>query len=266
MEYIKAFLTNNIVIAWIAPIFTAIIATIIIKVFSIRKKNKEIKAANQKYADAIRPYVIQKIEINEQIIHGIRNAISMEFSVPEKYIYTDGDLRDMLMYDITTTRFMTEQGKAELIQNIVNMFKFEEEKTESYYTVKKINKKGIFFACFVGILGLVVTVALYLADPEEAKNPNSIIQFIMFLSTLISLFSLVGATWHILDILAIEIDLETSSNRGIIGSIVQANLEIIGSLGRILYGYKFRKKKSEESSVKKSEKENDNEKEKEKER
>ena len=88
----------------------------------------------------------------------------------------------------------------------------------------------------------------------------------MFLSTLISLFSLVGATWHILDILAIEIDLETSSNRGIIGSIVQANLEIIGSLGRILYGYKFRKKKSEESSVKKSEKENDNEKEKEKER
>ena len=48
VEYIKAFLTNNIVIAWIAPIFTAIIATIIIKVFSIRKKNKEIKAANQK--------------------------------------------------------------------------------------------------------------------------------------------------------------------------------------------------------------------------
>ena len=92
VEYIKAFLTNNIVIAWIAPIFTAIIATIIIKVFSIRKKNKEIKAANQKYADAIRPYVIQKIEINEQIIHGIRNAISMEFSVPEKYICTDGDL------------------------------------------------------------------------------------------------------------------------------------------------------------------------------
>ena len=258
MEYIKAFLTNNIVIAWIAPIFTAIIATIIIKVFSIRKKNKEIKAANQKYADAIRPYVIQKIEINEQIIHGIRNAISMEFSVPEKYIYTDGDLRDMLMYDITATRFMTEQGKVELIQNIVNMFKFEEEKTESYYTVKKINKKGIFFACFIGILGLVVTVALYLSDPEEAQNPHSIIPFIMILSTLISLFSLVGATWHILDI---EIDLETFSNRGIIGSILQANLEIIGSLERVLYGYKFKKKKSEESSVKKSEKDNEKEKE-----
>lgn len=254
MEYIKAFLTNNIVIAWIAPIFTAIIATIIIKVFSIRKKNKEIKAANQRYADAIRPYVIQKIEINEQIIHGIRNAISMEFSVPEKYIYTDGALRDTLMYDITTTRFMTEQGKAELIHNIVNMFKFEEEKTESYYTIKKINKKGIFFACLVGILGLVTTVALYFADPEEAKDPNSIIQFIMILSTLISLFSLVGATWHILDI---EIDLETFSNRGIIGSVVQMNYELIKSLSYILYGHKSREKKIEESSVEKTEKDKD---------
>ena len=45
MEYIKAFLTNNIVIAWIAPIFTAIIATIIIKVFSIRKKEQGDKGS-----------------------------------------------------------------------------------------------------------------------------------------------------------------------------------------------------------------------------
>ena len=73
MEYVKMFLMNNIVIVWVAPIVTAVVATLLIRLFSIRKKGKEIKFANKKYADAIRPYFIQNVEIDEDIIYGIKN-------------------------------------------------------------------------------------------------------------------------------------------------------------------------------------------------
>lgn len=246
MEYIKAFLTNNIVIAWIAPIVTAVIATVIIKAFSVRKKNKEIKEANQRYADLIRPYVIQKIKIDEVIIHGIRNAISVEMSVPEKYMYSDSLLMNMLIYDITTTRFLTEQGKNELIQNIVTMFMFKENATLSYGGTerKNINKKGIILAVLIGIFGLAITIMLYYLEPEEAKNPNSIIQFIMLISMLISLFSLVGATWSVLDI---KIERDLYSDKGIIGNLIQAELQLAENITSLLFGRTSKRKNKQEA-------------------
>ena len=62
MEYIMHFLENNIVINWLAPVVTTVLATIILRILSIGKKRKKINEANKKYIDAIRPYVIKSIK------------------------------------------------------------------------------------------------------------------------------------------------------------------------------------------------------------
>ena len=46
MEKIASFLTNNIIMIWVAPIVTGLIVAIIVKVLSINKSKKEIKRAN----------------------------------------------------------------------------------------------------------------------------------------------------------------------------------------------------------------------------
>lgn len=250
MENIISFLSNNIVIAWIAPVVTSIIATIVIKLFSIRKKNKEIKNANQRYADAIRPYIIQGITINEEMIHGIRNAISVEMSIPEKYLYSDDVLRNILMYDITTTRFMTEEGKNLLIQKIIEMFEFKDNnKTskENEATSKKIKKKQIVFGIFSGILGLIAAVIVYCIDPEKANDPNSIALFVVLAGALVSLCGISAVIGAVLD-MSFSFDMGSG---GILSSAIYTEMYAIEQIAKFcLRGRKKKKNKNQEEDRK----------------
>ena len=88
MEYIIHFLENNIVVNWIAPIATTLVATALIRIFTIGKKQKKINYANKKYVDAISPYMIQKLKLKIEILYSIRNAISIETGVSKKDLYS----------------------------------------------------------------------------------------------------------------------------------------------------------------------------------
>lgn len=245
MEYVKMFLMNNIVIVWVAPIVTAVVATLLIRLFSIRKKGKEIKFANKKYADAIRPYFIQNVEIDEDIIYGIKNAISIEEEIPLKYFYTNQMLQDVLIYDITTTRYLTEQTKREMISRITQTFSFgrKNDEIEIQTSTNRINYKevGMFFA--MGIIGLVVALAVYYLDPEEAKNPNGVAQFIIIIAMMIALVNMSMVTWKISDL---EIVLDGFEERGILGSIAVAEMRMFTWMSRILFGKRNTDNKSEE--------------------
>ena len=41
MEYIMHFLENNIVVNWLAPVVTTLVATVLIRIFTIEKKQNE---------------------------------------------------------------------------------------------------------------------------------------------------------------------------------------------------------------------------------
>lgn len=244
MEYVKNFLMNNIIVVWVAPIITTIAATLIIRILSIRKRDKEVKDANKKYADAIRPYIIQRINISEDIIHGIKNAISLEEEIAIKYLYTDQELRDVLIYDITTTRFLTEQIKKELIDHIVANFYFvqREEKTEVEKSIKEINYKEVAIILLMGVLGLVVSLVVYYYNPDEAEAPNSIAQLIIVVSMLISLISMSRVTWKISDL---EISIDGIEHGGIIGMFVRAEVSMLNRIGYILFGKRNKENNSE---------------------
>ncbi|MDU7869645.1 MAG: hypothetical protein E7J78_21275, partial [Pantoea sp.] len=75
MNNITKILSNSIVTGWIAPIITAILASLILKLLSQKKHTKKtidtVAVANSKILDAIRPLFIQKIYVDKKILDDI---------------------------------------------------------------------------------------------------------------------------------------------------------------------------------------------------
>ena len=129
----KEILTNQIIINWIAPIVTGLlvvaIPTFIIKIFRIKKDVRKVEEANQRYLDCIRPYIIQKINIDGKFIRNIRSVIIKESCIKEKYIYTEIELRNKIILDITEDNYINENDKKELSDFTYQVFTDFKEKT-----------------------------------------------------------------------------------------------------------------------------------------
>lgn len=204
MQYLLSFLTNNIVIAWIAPIITAIIATGLIKIISVRRKSKEfadkVKAGNSKIIDTIRPYIIQKVRLDLKIIHGIRRAVARNVNLPEKYLCSDYELMCDLIYDISTTRFVTEEDKRKLMDDIVKVFEGTESNERQEVTKKKedINIPFLAIQIISMFILLILSLLAYRTDPSKAEDLNSTLFTIIFLLLMMAFFLGVGIYWQIL--------------------------------------------------------------------
>ncbi|MFR7526678.1 MAG: hypothetical protein ACLUUW_03305 [Blautia wexlerae] len=109
MKYIMVFLKNSIVIGWIAPVVTTLIATIIIKKITIINSSKVINKANQDYVNTILVFIKKKMKIDEGFVHGVRNALALEVGVPESKLYSDGMLRDVLVNNLARDTSMLEK-------------------------------------------------------------------------------------------------------------------------------------------------------------
>lgn len=195
MEYIMHFLENNIVVNWLAPVVTTLVATVLIRIFTIEKKQKKINYANGKYVDAIKPYMVQKFELNIEILYSIKNAISIETGVSKKDLYSTKTLKDILIYNVSTTQFITDAEKVEIIQHIINLFlEIEVSKTKEIERSKNKNKKIIILMIF-GIVLLTVGMTLYFINPEKSQDLNSF--YAGFVNGLISvaMVCLVSVVW-----------------------------------------------------------------------
>ena len=102
MDYIyqvilKPILTNQIIVDWIAPIITGLIVLLIPAIITrgIKNRNllKNIKDINNKIINTIRPFIIQRIEINAHFISDLRKAIIKENGIKEKYIFNEIEIR-----------------------------------------------------------------------------------------------------------------------------------------------------------------------------
>ena len=77
MKYIMSFLENSIVIAWIAPIVTTLVTTIIIKKISLINDGKVISMANQDCINTILLSAKKNLEIDIEFIHSVRSALAL---------------------------------------------------------------------------------------------------------------------------------------------------------------------------------------------
>lgn len=191
-EIIEPILTNEIVVDWIAPIITTILATIILaglgKIILNEKIKNKIKISNEKILNAIRPFIIQQIPITKEMISSIRIAISMENEIKLKYLYTLEELKNRLILDIAETRFLKENDKTKLFKQINKIFAedFEnikvldnsiEEECENTYDEVTVNIGYIIYM----FLFLVVMIIFGWFDPTQIQNEN-VKNIILFLA------------------------------------------------------------------------------------
>ncbi|MCI8978404.1 MAG: hypothetical protein HFI99_15500 [Lachnospiraceae bacterium] len=239
MEKIISVLTNNIVVIWIAPVITGIVVAILIKCFTIKKTKKEIKRANQEYKEAILPYVLQTIILEEKVIHGIRDAICIEASIPKKHMYSDEDLMNILIYDITKTRYSTEDRKIELIGHICKMFSYDKDDLEDIESVKDniTSKFTVVLGTGIGISCIISMIVIYAIKPEALNDPNGLVSTIVILLLMLAMicFTIVFLN---------SVNDRIIGDRGIIGYMLDLPGEVTRKMITVLYGK--RNKGSEE--------------------
>ncbi len=243
----KDFFENAVVATWIAPIITGIIVIIITTLFgkliAIWWKNRtfvrKVERANEKYIENILPYMIQEIVIDNKILDSIKKAISLEYKIPEKYLYTNEQICNLIILNISTTRFLTEFNKARLIDSVLQVF---EKIGQSTYVEEEKNAKvktnKIYpFLCFA--FSMALSIILYISSPEKVDDPNSLAQVLFVLGILISMTSILFL-W--VSILA-EIENKVSINiedYGIVGSVYSAFSAFSRTLTEILFGKRKR--------------------------
>lgn len=165
-EVIKEFLSNSIIIDWIAPIITTLIATLVvsgIKIFIQDEKNKkDIKLANDKILDTIRPFIIQQIPISKDVIISIVDSIRVEKNIKEKDIYTFEEIKNKLIFDIADTRFLKENDKNRHFKLINKIFDSSEKECINIEQEKIIEKDSQINENNSNDFGIIYIVAICL--------------------------------------------------------------------------------------------------------
>ena len=174
---------NHIITTWIAPVVTGVIVVVVTtgmgKIIAIWLKNKTFlknrDRANEKYIDNILPYMIQKIDINADFVTSVKNAISIQFNLQEKYLYTNEQLKNQIILSISDSKFITELQKFELTQHVQRTFENIGNDIEKVEITKKeektISKK---YPIIMLVISLCFTLIVYAICPEKADNPNSV--------------------------------------------------------------------------------------------
>lgn len=203
-EIIAGFLRNDIIINWIAPIIGSCIVVIAIKLFLDRNKSKTvisiINIANNRFIDAIRPFFIQEIEINMNIVNNIRNAIKREYCADDNMLYTIEQLEEQIILDISETKYLTEERKKELIHNVYIKFDVLKNEKHEFHTEEQtelikseINKlkssNSRLFVLFILVIMMTIILLInyfYTLDFSNLYLLIIILPLIMFIVEMIT--------------------------------------------------------------------------------
>ena len=247
----KEFLENTVVVTWIAPIITGIVVIIITtlfgKIISIWWKNRafirKVESANEKYINNVLPYMIQEIEVDAKMLYSIKKAITIEYNVAEKYLYTNEQICNLIILNISNTRFLTEINKARLINNVLEIFGrignsiIREEEKETKVKISKRYPLATF------VIGIVFSLVVYCISPEKIDDPNSLVQLLIIFGMLVSISSILFLWLSILS----ESDKQLSIDiidAGLFGSTFSAMSAILMTINEVLFGKKPEKRES----------------------
>ena len=203
----KELLKNEIVVNWIAPIITGLIVFLIpaafLKFWRNRKDEKEIKSVNQRYLDAIMPFIIQKIEIKESFITDIRKGIISESNIKDKYIYSEIELRDKLILDISESKYINEINKEDLIvftyktfANIANEINISAKENDNSRDKKTSNL--VLICSLMLILSQLLLFLTIIIDKRNIKPEDNVLLYLPMFSGLISIMGLMMAGMGVL--------------------------------------------------------------------
>ena len=181
LDILKNILKNEIIISWVAPIITGVVVALIIRLFKVHRDEKTVFQSNQRYIDAIMPFIIQKTEIKSEYISDTRKVIVDESGLKNKYVYTELALRNKLIVDICESNFIDEKRKKELIDFTYECFKsfekIENKESKDDSESKKTNGTKLlrpivllFASLIVSQMFLILILYLYKGDVNPEDN------------------------------------------------------------------------------------------------
>lgn len=238
--------SNTIITTWIAPVVTGVIVVVITtgigKIVSIWWKNrtflKNRDRANEKYIDNVLPYMIQRISVDVDFVISVKKAISVQFNLQEKHLYTNEQLKNQIILSISDSKFMPELQKSELIQHVQSTFKNignDAEKVEDLRKEeRKISKK---YPMIMLIISVCFTMIVYMVNPEKVDDPNSIAQLLAVMGIIFSLGSASSLWMILLSESTNKINIEIAHS-GIIGATYTVVQALVSTISEILYGKK----------------------------
>lgn len=246
------FFESTIVISWIAPVITGVIVVIITsiagKIISIWWKNRafirKVEVANEKYVNNILPYMIQEIDLNKEVLHRIKSAISLAYQIDIKYMYTNQQICNQIILSISDTRFMTECNKARLIDNVISVFNGIEDYVEKTSIVEKKKNLDKKYPMMSLVSGLAFTAIICIGNTDKIDDPNSWVQVIVLIGLIIIMMS-IFILWLLIldDIMPINLG---RTDGGIIDVTNQAMQALGNATREVLFGKRRRKRKEDD--------------------
>lgn len=237
---------NTFITTWVAPVVTGVIVVVITtgigKIVSIWWKNRTFvrnrDRANEKYIDNILPYMIQKIDVNADFVASVKNALSMQFNLQAKHLYSNEQLKNQIILSISDSKFMTELQKSDLIQYVQSTFKNigqDIEKVEvSRKEERRANKK---YPILMLVISVCCTLIVYAIYPEKVDDPNSFAHSLAILGGLFSLGSAATLWMMLLSESTNKINIEIADS-GIIGAAYTVVKDVVSTITEILLGKK----------------------------
>jgi len=106
---------------------------------------------------------------------------------------------NQLIYSIATTRFITEEEKKILSENIIKMFPAVNEiENEKNAGIKKnVNIKGGIVQVILIVGLLVFSLIAYNINPQKAEDSNSVLAIIVVLPIMAALILCMGFSWNV---------------------------------------------------------------------
>lgn len=188
------FLTNQIVVDWVAPIITGLILLAIpsfaIKFFQTRKDVKRINDANQRFVNSVRLYIVQKIKVTKEFISDIRSVIIKESGIKDRFIYSEIELRNKLIMDITEDSYINELNKKELIDFTYEIFSQYDIKSKIKVETRKQKNSKINFLDRTIILLIISIVFCAVIQFYESDLENNFAFIISMITSILSFYSI----------------------------------------------------------------------------
>ena len=172
MEQLKDILNNQ----WVINIGTGLVVYIITNVssrFIINKatnkeKQRQIENANKEVIRILKPYIVEKRFLNEQIIISIINSISRKYKLNNADIYNVKEICEELIKEILENSYVDKEKKAEYIHflhDIADITELEklginlERKYQITMDKSKVyNMLSLYMCLVVMVISVMVTI------------------------------------------------------------------------------------------------------------
>lgn len=189
MEQIKNILNNqwviNIGTGLVVYIITTIISRIILNKATNKEKQKQMDNANKEVIRILKPYIVEKNFLNEEIIICIIKSVARKFDVSFREIYNVREICEELIREILESSYVDNEKKEEYIYYLNDIIEKNEQKVEikenleallekKYQITKNKTKLYNILSLYMSFIVMIISVLVTIFSESKYESFFSI--------------------------------------------------------------------------------------------